>query len=1305
MIGPVFRAAFAGRNARRALVMSMVVVFAAITLPTAADASVPWWHLSIQTRPTVIEPKVAEDAQQLVSVDATGGEFQLTRMNQEKGGAAPALPFDATAGEVEAALEGIYGAGNVTVTRGEGDTSSHHAWLVTYTGGLADQPVVAAGTIETALTGSEKKARVEVRSPGRSDAEIVAVAENVGDEAVNGGRNSVQLSDMLPEHVRAVGVSGWALQAGIGNLAPLTCTLASLTCTFRGMLAPYSQLELRIDVVLEGHAAGPVVVSVAGGGAPSVSSERALREGALSEGPLAQFGLEEYGMAAEEEGGADSVQAGSHPFQLTTAVNLDHGADLTPLMGSKVQSQAAKLPKDIRAELPPGLVGDPQPLPQCSTLQFLTWVERSNQAASDECPADTAVGVATVTVDEPGVLGGDVTIIQPIFNLEPGYGEPARFGFYVAAARVPVLLTTGVRSGPGEDYGITVSALNIQQSVGFLSTTLTFWGDPGDARHDASRGWGCLQHSEGLAGVSCTLSHPQSSTALLTLPTSCAGEQPLSVLADSWPRPMEVLAFEALQPLPAMQGCNQLRLEPAISALPTTDSASSPTGLGFQLNIHDEGITAPEGRAQSQVKKVIVALPEGVTVNPAIAVGLTPCSEAQYLSETASDAPGTGCPEASEIGEVEVESPLLKQRLTGHVFLAKQNENPFHSLLALYVVARSPEAGVLVRIAGKVVPNPVTGQLVSTFDDLPQLPFSSFRLKFRAGQRSPLATPSLCGTYTTHAEVTPWSAPESILTQASSFTVSSGVDGSVCPSGGMPPFSPNVVGGTLNNDAGSFSPLYLKLERKDGEQEITGFASQLPPGLTGRLTGIPMCDEAQIQRVREQTGAQAEAEPACPVASEIGHTIAEAGVGTVLAQAPGKLYLGGPFEGAPFSLVSVTSAKVGPFDLGTVVVHLPLEINPVTAQVTIPQGPADQIPHIMDGIVVHLRAIRVYVDRPEFTINPTSCAPTTLSATVVGSGVDVASTADDQPVTVTNRFQAADCSSLAFKPKLTASTSAHTSRTVGASLHVKVTYPKAALGKDANLASAKVELPRALPSNLKTLKQACLAATFGANPASCPPASVVGHAVVRTPMLPVPLEGPAYFVSEGAEWPELIVVLQGDGVTVELVGHTLIKNGVTSSTFKSTPDVPFESFELTLPEGEYSALDANGNLCHQKPTMPARLVGQNGMVIEQKTKIKVEGCKPAIYVRRKRVDGEAANIVIEVPSAGKLIVSGKGIAERVEREKRKQGGRIAVTVHLKRSAAKQLRQRHRRRLTVRLDFTFTPKHGPTLDGHTKVRLG
>jgi hypothetical protein len=1062
-----------------------------------------------------------------------------------------------------------------------------------------------------------------------SEGEIVVSAENLGDAPVEGHASPATITDTLPSGLKAVGIAATTRALGtlnsfaIGSTVPLPCSLGSLTCTLDTTLAPYDQLEVRIKVKVEAGVSASEVnhVSVAGGGAPSASVTRPLGVGEVT-----PFGVEDFRTRLEEEGGAVDPRAGSHPFQFTTTVAINQGPDTHPLSAEGPEAPPAVLAKDIYTKLPAGLVGNPTPIPKCSVAQFLKIIN----GRENECPPQSAVGIASVTVDERFSVH-ELTFTQPLYNLETYFGEPARFGFVVVQAETPVVLDAVLRDKPGEDYGINVDATNITQTAGLISARVTVWGTPGDPRHDNSRGWGCLQQTRGdFQDAACAPSETLKPTPFLVLPTSCGSAPVSGVEADSWDEPGKFESFSPNESMEALGGCNQVPFTPSIEAKPTTQRASAPTGLDFNLDFNNEGLLNPEGLSQSELRDTVVALPEGLTINPSAGVGLGGCSEAQYESETVDSAPGAGCPDDSKLGTVEIETQLLTQKIHGAIYIAQPYANPSHSLVALYVVAKNPETGVLIRLVGKVEPNPVTGQLTTIFENNPQLPFSHFNFHFREGQQAPLISPPVCGTYSTQARLTPWSEPLSTLTDSSSFQITQGYDGGACPSGGVPPFDPGIVAGQLNNNAGSFSPFYLHLTRTDAEQEISGFSTNLPSGLTGDLSGIPFCPEADIEAARQKTGVQEEAQPSCPVASQIGHTLVGTGVGAVLAYVPGKIYLAGPFHGAPFSLVAVTSAVVGPFDLGTVVLRFGLTIDPYTARVSVTPTSSEPIPTILKGIVTHVRDIRVYIDRNKFTLNPTSCNPLSIGSTLTSS---LGATK-----TVTSPFQASNCQGLGFKPVFKVSTSGKTSRKAGASLTVKLSYPA---GVQANISKVKVDLPKQLPSRLTTLQKACTAAQFEANPAGCPPESRVGFAKAVTPLIPVPLEGPAYFVSHGGEaFPSLIIVLQGYGVTIDLVGSTYIdpKTNITSSTFKTVPDQPVGSFELTLPQGKYSALAANGDLCKAKLVMPTAFDAQNGATVKQATKITVTGCpktKKAKHGKTKHTQKTVKHKNTAKPGAGK----------------------------------------------------------------------
>jgi hypothetical protein len=515
----------------------------------------------------------------------------------------------------------------------------------------------------------------------------------------------------------------------------------------------------------------------------------------------------------------------------------------------------------------------------------------------------------------------------------------------------------------------------------------------------------------------------------------------------------------------------------------------------------------------------------------------------------------------------------------------EEGKNPFKTLIAMYIVAEDPISGVLVKLPGKATLDETTGRLTAAFNNNPQLTCEDAELHFFGGSRAPLSTPAMCGGYTTNALFGPWSGTEPVFS-SSTFQITHGPGGGPCPS--SLPFAPTLAAGTTNINAAAFSTLNTTIGREDGNQDIQSVTLHMPPGLSGILTGVPLCPEAQANA------------GTCPAASLIGHTVVSVGLGgEPFSVTGGQVFLTEKYKGAPFGLSIVNPAKAGPFDLGKVIVRAKIEVDPTTAQLTVTTG---QIPHILDGIPLQIKHVNVTIDRPGFTFNPPNCSALKLTGSI--GSVEGASSPVQTPFQITN------CATLKFTPKFSVSTGAHTSKANGASLTARLSEPSEPFGSQANIAKVKVELPKQLPSRLTTLQKACTNAQFELNPAGCPAASNIGHAKVITPLLPVPLEGPAIFVSHGGEaFPSLTMVLQGYGVTVDLVGTTFIsKAGVTSTTFKTVPDVPFNTFELTLPTGKYSALTALGNVCNEKLTMPSEFVAQNGMTLHQNTHVAVTGC-------------------------------------------------------------------------------------------------
>jgi uncharacterized repeat protein (TIGR01451 family) len=1100
---------------------------------------------------------------------------------------------------------------------------------------------------------------------------------NTGDAPSNG--EPVTVHDALPSGLalNVIGVSGrellndhhWPLQQGEPP-GPLSCS--GPTCTYAGVVAAGDELLLTIpvDVELEAESSVTNLVTVSGGGAAEASASTPTTISSAARG----FGIAPGSFAM----GVSNPQAGAHA-DVTTSLFFNQNAE------GSTEGKA----KDIAVGVPAGFAGDPLAAPTCTEAQL-----DETTGFKTNCPPESQVGTITLFLGFsehglPPFESESRTAVVPVYDLQPLGNEVARLGFDSSAISSNLVFT--VIPGGAGGYRLRATAPNII-SGGFQlrGSVLTLWGVPDDSSHNLLRGTFCYEArcngpTEGPVGEGIPASDPPEPFS--SNPTGCEGPLTATLSVDTWQHREEPVAAETS--LVGMTGCERLGFGPGLLVQPTSSSAEAPTGLNVALTL-PQTYGNPVALATSSLKNTVVTLPPGMTVNPSAGAGLAGCTPAQYEAEALETKPGKGCPNESSLGTVKIQTPVLKEEVEGSVYLAQPYDNPFSepghpsgSLLALYVIAKLPARGLILKLAGNVIPNPVTGQLTTVFENNPQLPFDKFTLSFHPGQAAPLVMPPTCGSYEALGEFTSWSEPNQIVSGfGPSFAVTQGVAGGPCPSGGVPPFNPQVYAGSFSGTAGAYSPFYLEIARNDGEQEITRFSTVLPPGLSGNLSGIPFCPEAEIEAARTVTGTEELEHPSCPAASEIGHTLVGAGVGGVLAYTPGKVYLAGPYHGAPLSIVSITSATVGPFDLGTVVIRFALRINPLTAQVEVDAADSEPIPHIIRGIVVHVRDIHVYIDRGGFTLNPTSCEPMSIAATITGAGADFTNPADAVPVTIDERFEVTNCAALVFKPTFKVSTSGRTSREDGASLTVKIAFPHPGpqpngQSGEANIAKVHVELPKSLPARLTTLQKACTEKQFAANPAGCPAESVVGHAKASTPILPVPLEGPAYFVSHGsAAFPELIMVLQGYGVTIQLHGETFIssKDDVTSSTFAHVPDAPVSSFELTLPRGKYSALAANGNLCQQQLVMPTTFTAQNGATLKQDTRLEVEGCSNTISVVSTKLSDRTLTLRVSVPGVGIVKASGKGLSS----VSGSSGGRetIKIRLHVKRHG----------KTTVRISF-------------------
>lgn len=890
---------------------------------------------------------------------------------------------------------------------------------------------------------------------------------------------------------------------------------------------------------------------------------------AIAPAANAEFGIQSVSTTAREEDGSVDLRAGSHPFEYEVSVAFNQDEEGHP-EGTL---------RDIVVELPPGLVGDPMALPRCLGADF--------EGLFPRCSGSTQVGEAEIGLAELP----EPVIEVPIYNITPPFGSPATIGLSIA--NLNGFQEASLRTGL--DYGVNVSDITIPTNVEIQYIKERIWGVPAEASHDA--------HRECWDTKTETLLHPCSSGAgpapFLTLPTSCGGPLLTTVKVDSLQEPgdFKEASAESLDEgnSPAgLSGCETLPFSPTISAQPETSSAGSSTGLHF-------GLTSPQNQDPNQpgtahLRDTVITLPAGLAVNPSAADGLAGCAPSQI------DLHGPGaahCPPGSKVGTVEVQTPLLDHPIQGSVFIATQGENPFGTLLALYIAVEDPRTGVVVKLAGKVEPDPVGGQLTATFTENPQLPFEHFTLDFTGGPRAALTTPSTCGTYTTTSRLTPWSAPEGAdALPTDSFVISSGAGGGPCASTeSQLPNSPSFEAGTLTPEAAAFSPFLAALSRENGSQRFGALNMTLPPGLSAKLAGVGECPEAQIAQAQARSGpgqgAAEKANPSCPAGSEVGVVDVGAGSGNPLF-VRGHIYLAGPYKGAPLSLAIVTPAVAGPFDLGTVVVRAALYVDEATAQVRVKSDP---IPQILQGIPLDVRSVAVDVGRPDFSLNPTDCEQLAVAGEEISAGGAIAPLSD--------RFQVGRCGKLGFSPKLDLQMKGARKRAGHPALRAVLTQPSG----QANIARTAVILPPTTFIDQGHISNPCTRPQFAEG--KCPRSSVLGKARVFTPLLDQPLEGPLYFRSNGGEreLPDIVADLRGK-VHIVLVGFvdSVLRKGASASrtrtTFAHVPDAPVSKAILELNGGKKGLLVNSANLCKVPNKATVKMVAHNNKAKDTTQRIK-----------------------------------------------------------------------------------------------------
>jgi hypothetical protein len=1025
------------------------------------------------------------------------------------------------------------------------------------------------------------------------------IATNVGSAPTSG---PIVFTDTLPEGLTPVAPGARDFLNAIFQNLKISCgvSLQTVTCTDPEPLQPgqWAQFLVPVEVASD---AGPTVLnegSVSGGGAAEARTAIPTTIGEAL--PSFDFlpGANGFSFAATAQDGSAATQAGSHPGQL--GVDLDFPSAETEGSGEESGGlYSTGHVRDLKATLPRGVLGNPSAIPvRCTEAQL------ESDLTNGGCPVASQVGLATPLTD-PTV--GATPYPSALYLMAPPPGVAAELAFDAIQLGIYIHLPARVNSAGEYEIVSDTKDLLARELNPILGAQVQLWGNPSGTSHDAMRG----DCSVIEITVGCEVATERTEDPFLTMPASCRASLTAMASANSWEEPTQFhnrsASFEdSLGASTPTVGCEQLEFEPSIESKPTTDLAESPSGLDF--NLHQRQNSELEDLATAPVKDVTVALPEGMTLNPAAAQGLAGCGSAQIGLSTAigaspirfDEAP-PACPVASRLGTLEVTTPLLAKydeeeklqldpegkpvpdSLHGSVYLAQPFDNPFDSLLAIYLTVEDPKTGTVAKLPGKVSADPKTGQLVTRFTESPELPLEDVSVHLFGGPRGPLITPPLCGNHTTTTTLTPWSAPEGQDAHPSdSFATSAFPGGGACPTAaGQAPNSPSFDAGTIAPLAGAYSPFVLKLSRSDGSQRLTGIDTTLPPGLIGKLAGLTRCSEAQLAaaKAREEASGQGAAEqqgPSCPASSEVGTVDVSAGAGPLPLHVGGRAYLAGPYKGAPLSLAVITPAVAGPFDLGAVVLRVALNLDPQKAQI---HAVSDAFPTVLEGIPLDIRGAALKMGRPEFTLNPTSCDPMAIDA--------IASTTTGAFAPLRSPFQVGGCPALGFKPKLSFRLKGGTKR--GGHPALLATYgPRPG---DANLKGLVVRLPHSAFLDQAHIRTICTRVQFAAK--ACPKGAQYGFIKAFTPLLDEPLEGPVYLRSSSHKLPDLVFDLHGI-VDVEVASRIDSVRGGIRASIESAPDAPISKVLLRMQGAKKGLIVNSRNLCEVASKASVDFSGHNG---------------------------------------------------------------------------------------------------------------
>jgi hypothetical protein len=865
-------------------------------------------------------------------------------------------------------------------------------------------------------------------------------------------------------------------------------------------------------------------------------------------------------------------QAGGHP-DVDISVGFDiRGEENGVEVPFPPGSCACSDPRILKFDFPTGFIGNPHAVTRCSLDVF----------SLGKCAPSAQVGVLEYAI-----------FTVPIFNLEPHRNEPGLIGFNLPFLEGPTFIVLQARTG--SDYGLSSVSTPIFHYSPLKELNFYLWGVPAATEHDANRfppeETQCILIG-GAYPDSCFPPVPANIPAepFLQNPTKCDVPLSLGLEVDYYDGPR----FHAEHPWPTPTGCDLLGFNPSLSALPTTRQADTPSGLDIGLKVPQ--IQSPTVPTPSQLKALKLTLPEGFTFNPGAPDGKRACTDAEARLTTEEAAQ---CPEHAKIGSLRLDSSALPGPIDGAIYLgAPKPDDPYPVILAASGFATN------VKLRGSAYPDPQTGQIVIEFPELPQSPFSEFDMHVFGSERGLFATPSHCGTYPVRTEFVPWNSSLENQHSTSFFVIDSGPGGAPCPQGTRP-LSPRVQAGSEDNTAGIHTPFTLHFDRADGNQLYSRIDVTNPLGFSASIRGVPYCSEAALAAlaVNGNPGKAEIATPSCPQASQVGTAVTSQGSGTHPVYTPGKIYLAGPYKGAPLSLAIVIPALVGPYDLGTVLTRVAIHVDPITAQL---RAVSDPIIPILEGIPLRVRSILFDLDRPEFTLNPTNCSPFSVDAAIFGLEGGLAKPSA--------HFQVANCAVKPFAPRLALRMTGSTKRAGNPALKATV---RANPG-DANIARTQVTLPKGQLVDNAHVANPCTRVQFAAN--ACPESSIIGYARAKTPLLDQALEGPVYLRSSSNKIPDLVADLKGQ-IEIELAGSIDSIKQRIRTTFETVPDVPVTSFILNLKGGRSGLIENGPNLCGRARLAAVRMTGQNGVLVDTDTRVQMPcGQRASQRKRQQKAD-------------------------------------------------------------------------------------